>query len=1104
LRLKNLAVAAAVLLVAGLAAIAAAVYYFDPRSLAASLAASVKADTGRELSVGGVSVTLLPRPALVLQEVRFGNAAWGSRPWLAQAGRASADIDLRALLSRRLRIERIEVSDASVFLETDAAGKGNWAVGMKGEGTPAWLESFQIDELTLDSLALAYRDGATGKTTSAQIESARIDVPAPAGPLKLRVRGTFAERQMEVTGTIGALTALLADTPAYAVDLEGKLGGANASLKGTIDNPRALGGLKLALRVEAGEFADLAALFGAAGPPRGPFSGTAQLSGPAAAPVLSAIDATLGGRGTPEIRLRGTVANPRAASGIDLKVAASAARWWRFGTAVSGPRLPPFRASARLRDAPQGYRLDDLELKIAESTVSASLQVVQRGPRLRITGKAAAPLIDLSRLAPEAATAPRTAAASPRAAGYWKLADLDLDLNIGRLVFAGGRELRSGSGRIAIEDGRLHAKGLQATFGGAKATFEGSVADPQNLAGLDLGIALQGGELADLFNFFEIPIRPVGPFQGRARMNGSLDALRLTEIDVQAGRSGQSVHASGHVEDVINRRGLQLAMTANISNSTAAGVLLGIELPRMPGLRATARLTDAPGGYAFEDLKLSMGRTSMQGRVAHARGEARPRITADLSGPLVDLSEWPRPQRKPGGTNPLLVADVDANIRFDRVVLPGRRALGPVSGDVRLAAGALEFKQFSVAVEGASATLDGRIGEPLKLAALDLTVAIKVAHGAGLGSFTGFGLQNLPTFTASGRLTDVPTGHALSGLTLAHPATTIAGELGVTRGPKRFKVTAKANSPLLDLRTLVQPAAPESAAKPKAAGARAIPDAPLPLDLLRAIDAEIDLRFDAVKFSETASLGPLLAHAALADGSLKADPVQLMVKAEQALRASATLDAAKNAIALRIQGKAIDFGDFIARLGRPGEVTGGSTDLEVQLQARGKTLGEVLETLNGNVRVTAGPHRVNNFAINLGRGLFTNMFALANPFQKSDPYTDVKCLAASLPVKNGVLTSERNIAIETTKYNVIASGTVNLRTERIELVLTPVVRGEAGTMVRVNGTLADPTAGLDVAGAARAAASFGASVAIPAWLIADSLIKKSVSDPTPCATALAR
>jgi hypothetical protein len=1116
LRPKRLAILVGVLLALAVAAVAGILALLDPRALAASLAASVKAETGRELSLGAVEVKLLPRPSIVVKEARFGNATWGSQPWLAQAGRASADIDVLALFSRHLRIKHVELSDASVFLETDPKGNGNWLMGSASANAPAWVEALQIDGLTLKAVAFAYRDGATGKATSAELETLQIDASARPAPMRVSLRGTFAGKQVELSGAVGALRALLADAPAYPVDLEGKVGAAVVGLRGTLDHPRTLGGLRLALRVQTTDFADLAALFGARLPPRKPFRGEAQLTGAAAAPALSAINATYGGGDAPEVRLRGAVGNLRAASGVDLNLTASATRWWRFAAAKSGPRLPPFRASARLRDAPQGFRLEDLELTIAESKVNASLQLSRGGPRPRISGKVIAPLIDLARLPPEsgAKPAPAAAAGSSRKADHWKLADADLDVQIGRLVFPGGRELQSGSGRLALQDGELKASALQATVGGAKATLDGSVADPQHLAGLDLGIALQGGELAELFKYFGKSIRPVGSYQGRARMQGTLDALRLADIDVRAGKPGQRVQITGQIEDVVSNRGVQLAMALNIGDSAVAGNLLGIDLPRLPAMRATARIVEAPGGYAFEDLKLALGRTSMQGRVAHAAGEPRPRITADLTGPLVDLSEFPRTQPKTGGANPLLAADVEAKIRFAKVVLPDRRALGPVSGGVRLAAGALELQQVTVAVDGASATLDGRIGDPLKPAALDLTVNAKVAHAAGLEALAGHRMPGIPVFTASGKLTDLPNGYALSRLKFEHAATTLAGDIAVTRGAKRFRVSAKGTSPLLDLSSLrsspntetaTKPRASTepSAAKPKRADARAIPDLPLPLNILRLIDADLDLRFDAVKVREGAPLGALTAKAAIADGRLKAEPVQLLVQADQALLLMAAIDAAQSAWAVRVEGKGIDFGELVVRLGGAGVVTGGKTDVGIQLQGRGKSLSEILASLDGHARIAVGSLRVHNVAINVEGGLVLSLFALANPFQKTDPDTDVRCFAVSVPVRNGVLTSERNIALETAKYNAIASGTVNLRTERIDMAVTPVVRSEAGTIVRVSGLLAAPSVGLDVAGAARSAASLGAAVVAPAWLIADALIKKAVSDPNPCATALA-
>ena len=290
-------------------------------------------------------------------------------------------------------------------------------------------------------------------------------------------------------------------------------------------------------------------------------------------------------------------------------------------------------------------------------------------------------------------------------------------------------------------------------------------------------------------------------------------------------------------------------IAANVRDSVAAGHLFGVEVPHLPPLRATAHVTGPRDGYVFDDLKLALGRTSAQGRVVYAAGKPRPRVTANLSGPLVDLSELSSIQLKPGGTNPLLAADVDADIRFDRVMLPDRRALGPVSGVARLTAGAVELKQFTVAVDGASAMMDGRINEPLTITGLSLMVNASIKHGAGLSALTGQRLQNLPAFTASGKLTDVPAGYALSGLKLVSAAMTITGDVAVTRGAERFKISVKASSPLLDLSEYMHPAAASSTAKPAAPGARAIPDVQLPLDVLRAIDVDLDLRFDTLKSS---------------------------------------------------------------------------------------------------------------------------------------------------------------------------------------------------------------------------------------------------------------
>ena len=84
------------------------------------------------------------------------------------------------------------------------------------------------------------------------------------------------------------------------------------------------------------------------------------------------------------------------------------------------------------------------------------------------------------------------------------------------------------------------------------------------------------------------------------------------------------------------------------------------------------------------------------------------------------------------------------------------------------------------------------------------------------------------------------------------------------------------------------------------------------------------MRIDTVKFGDTAPLGPLLVRATIADGFLKAEAVQLATRPGHTLTMLATVDATRTAWALRIEGTGLDFGEMLARVGRPGLVTGGA------------------------------------------------------------------------------------------------------------------------------------------------------------------------------------
>jgi hypothetical protein len=96
--------------------------------------------------------------------------------------------------------------------------------------------------------------------------------------------------------------------------------------------------------------------------------------------------------------------------------------------------------------------------------------------------------------------------------------------------------------------------------------------------------------------------------------------------------------------------------------------------------------------------------------------------------------------------------------------------------------------------------------------------------------------------------------------------------------------------------------------------------------------------------------------------------------------------------------------------------------------------------------------------------------------------------------------------------NLVSSGTANLRTEAIDFSLRPDARQGigigAGTLVkmlRVRGTLAEPSLGADTLEVAKTAGAIAATV--PTFglsLLAGPLLDKATADPHPCRTALAK
>jgi uncharacterized protein involved in outer membrane biogenesis len=315
-------------------------------------------------------------------------------------------------------------------------------------------------------------------------------------------------------------------------------------------------------------------------------------------------------------------------------------------------------------------------------------------------------------------------------------------------------------------------------------------------------------------------------------------------------------------------------------------------------------------------------------------------------------------------------------------------------------------------------------------------------------------------------------------------------------------------------------AAPSGAArsqKPQAPSQdkRLFPADPLPLSGLKAADADLDLKVDRLVLPNKLSVEALVARVILSNGRLEFQPVSTRIGGG-AMNGNVTLDASTGktaSLAGKIDAKAIDLGQVLRQMGHPEMVTGAKTDITLNIRGSGGSVRELMAGLNGDALLVLGEGKIHtSFVEWLGADVLTQVVEKVNPFRKTDPYTELKCGVIRFSAKDGVASSDKGIAFESSKMTVVSSGTANLKSEAIDFSLRPEARqaggigaGELVKLLRVRGTLGEPKIGIDELETAKAAASIGAALSSGGLsALAQALARKPTADAHPCETARGR
>lgn len=449
---------------------------------------------------------------------------------------------------------------------------------------------------------------------------------------------------------------------------------------------------------------------------------------------------------------------------------------------------------------------------------------------------------------------------------------------------------------------------------------------------------------------------------------------------------------------------------------------------------------------------------------------------------------------------------------FQGVRLPSK--MGPLDLSAKIAGSAdalaaSDIRLFAGSADSFLLSVTGAVLDLVHLRQSDVNI---VMEGKDLSAFSALAGTTLPAdkpFRLSGRLSDGDNALGLDGLSFKAGRSTLGGWITATRQPSRPRIEAQIVADLIDMNDLPLP---PTDAKALPSANRVFSAEPFALDSLTTVDADVSFRAKRM-LAQGLILSDVESQFVLNGGILTAKPIKASLAGGQA-QGAMTVAAADPGVA----GLNIDLtltgvqGGLLARdLAATDLLDGGPLNVRIDLQGRGKSQQALAAALTGEVRGTMGPGRIRNSALDtFGADVGMSAIRAINPFAKEEAYTQITCGAARFVFAGGKAVADRGIALESEKMVVIGSGHVDLASEQIDFAIRPEAReglginlGGAASMVRLTGTLKQPSVGIDTVESAKKALSLGAAFATGGIsLLAEGLLGRITQDDSPCKTAL--
>jgi AsmA family protein len=416
---------------------------------------------------------------------------------------------------------------------------------------------------------------------------------------------------------------------------------------------------------------------------------------------------------------------------------------------------------------------------------------------------------------------------------------------------------------------------------------------------------------------------------------------------------------------------------------------------------------------------------------------------------------------------------------------------------------------LQLASDGAAAAAKGLLRRGTPPRALEADISASLTKAVALAPWVAAAARVPLPAELKGRLNFAPQSLRLDGLQLSLAQQQLSGQIKA-QGGNPWRIDAQLSSPSIDLARWLPPRSAGGTPAP-ASDRRVFSNTPLALEALPAGPATLSLRVEQLRVPGLPPLSKLNLQLNAQPGRFRLDPMSAGV-ADGTLRGSLNLSTAAGAaprVALQLQANKLSMDSLLKASGHSAYASGGQLQLRADLNGAGHTAQALAASASGELMLSLTDTTLGSGVSPLGTDVLRRLLQAVTLRPQPAAQSRISCAVVRLPLKNGVATVDRSIALETDQLSVSAKGEVRLDDETLALAFRPTPKTglninpmNLAQLVVLKGPWQDPKLTLDAQGVAGLAASLGLAGATGGLSLLAQELLRAVPEKDVCRTAL--